>query len=604
MPAVFARTGCGGNKMQMHSCLLCSFIALALSVTPAFGQAQIGSLLFGTVTDAHGAAVPGARVMFTVPATGATRSVVTGEDGRYLFQQILAGVYDITVSKEGFKTARQSGIEVRVNESVRADIPIEVGAVTATIEVQATAALTNTYTAQLSTTVDMRRVQDLPLNGRDVTSLSLLVAGATIDTTSTSFYGTSSGFSVTAPMINGNRDQDNVYMLDGVSNQYQNRRVSNIYPNPDAIQEFTMNTAQYSAEYGGSPGAQLSARTRSGTNSLHGTLFEFVRNGDLNARNEFDRTGQNDGLRRNQYGWAVGGPVYIPKIFDGRNKFFWFNSVQKTPIRQANQPGFTQSWTAKEKAGDFTEHLTGKTMTVPSPACNGSTLTVDTGTIFDPSTANSQCGSKGLPFSGNIIPANRLDPVAQNILNNHTPTSPFLGAQLPYSIPALSNEYQVINKFDYLFHSHAIMARYIQGRNAGQSFSDPTGKNMLWGTNPNTGGAINISKTVAATDTWVVSPSTVVTGGFIYLSNPWSVSPWPYQLTWADVGSQIPVDTKPSNPNTICREFIFQVPTVASIRSWDQCGARHNYVWTTNGAVRWVHGKHEVSVGTDIGKEY
>jgi hypothetical protein len=143
--------------MQTHWRVLCSFIVLASSVTAAFGQAQIGSLLFGTVTDAHGAAVPGARVTFTVPATGAFRSVVTAEDGRYLFQQILAGVYDISVTKEGFKTARQSGIEVRVNESVRADIPIKVGAVTATIEVQATAALTDTYTAQLSTTVEMRR---------------------------------------------------------------------------------------------------------------------------------------------------------------------------------------------------------------------------------------------------------------------------------------------------------------------------------------------------------------------------------------------------------------------------------------------------------------
>src|SRR5262249_17566728 len=357
-------------------------------------------------TDAHGAVVPGASVTYLQPETGATRSVRTGSDGAYVFQQIAAGVYDLTVNAAGFKVAKQSGIEVRVNESVRMNVELVVGSVDTTIEVKARAELTNTYSSQLSETIDARRGQNLPLNARDVTSLSLLVAGAVIDTTSTSFYGTSSGFSVTAPIVNGNRDQDNAFMLDGVSNQYQNRRVSNMYPNPDAIEEFTMNTSQYSAEYGGGgPGGQLSARTKSGTNSLHGSLFEFVRNGYFNARNEFDRKGQNDGLRRNQYGWAVGGPVYIPKIFDGRNKFFWFNSVQRTPIRQANQPGFTQSWTAKEKAGDFTEHLTGKTMTVASPLCNGSTLTVDTGTVFDPSTANSQCGSKGSPFIGNIIPA-------------------------------------------------------------------------------------------------------------------------------------------------------------------------------------------------------
>src|SRR5207247_2918501 len=214
--------------------------------------------------------LPEAKVTVTMPATGANRSVTTADDGSFVFPPLQAGIYDITVSKEGFKTAKQTDIEVRVNESVRANIQIEVGSVATTVEVKARAELTNTYTAQLSQTIDSRRVQDLPLNGRDVTSLALLAAGANIDTTSTSFYGTSSGFALTSPIVNGNRNQDNIFMLDGVSNQYQNRRVANMYPNPDAIEEFTMNTAQYSAEYGGSPGAQMSARTKSGTNSLHG----------------------------------------------------------------------------------------------------------------------------------------------------------------------------------------------------------------------------------------------------------------------------------------------------------------------------------------------
>src|SRR5205085_10341907 len=115
--------------MKAQVRLLCAFLAMLASATIAFGQAQIGSLLFGTVMAAHGAAVPGAKVTFIIPATGVSRSVVTGEDGRYLFQQILAGTYDITVTREGFKTSRQSGIEVRVNETVRADIPVEVGSV-------------------------------------------------------------------------------------------------------------------------------------------------------------------------------------------------------------------------------------------------------------------------------------------------------------------------------------------------------------------------------------------------------------------------------------------------------------------------------------------
>src|SRR5712691_890008 len=227
------------------------FFVFLICTSLAFGQAQIGSLLFGTVTDAHGAVIPGATVTYTNPATGATRTVKTGPDGAYVFQQIPAGVYDLTVSAAGFKVAKQSGVEVRVNESARTNVQLVVGSVDTTIEVKARAELTNTYSSQLSETIDSRRVQDLPLNGRDVTSLSLLVAGAVIDTTSTSFYGTSSGFAATAPIVNGNRNQDNAFMLDGVSNQYQQRRVANMYPNPDAIEEFTMSTSQYSAEYGG-----------------------------------------------------------------------------------------------------------------------------------------------------------------------------------------------------------------------------------------------------------------------------------------------------------------------------------------------------------------
>jgi len=169
--------------------LLGASLTLIVLAVIVYGQAQIGSLLFGTFTHAHGAVIPGAILTYTVPATGASRTVVSAEYGTFVFQQILAGAYELTVSKEGFQTARRSGIQVRVYETDRVDIKLEVGSVTSAVEVQAVTPLANTYSALLSTTVDARRVQDLPLNGRDVTSLALLVAGANVDTTSTAFCG-------------------------------------------------------------------------------------------------------------------------------------------------------------------------------------------------------------------------------------------------------------------------------------------------------------------------------------------------------------------------------------------------------------------------------
>src|SRR5689334_4486813 len=226
--------------------LFLAFCALAPQY--AFGQAEIGARLFGAITDASGDAIPNVEVKITASATGLARVVVTAQDGIYVAPQIPAGAYEIEAVKPGFVTEHITGIVVRTNESVRRNIQLSIGAVTTKIEVSGAAELTNVYSAQLSQTMDSRRVQDLPLNGRDVTQLSLIVAGATVVDTSTAFYQGTSGFTTTHAIINGNRSQDNVYMLDGMTNMYMERKSSNLYPNPDAIEEFTLNTSQYSAE--------------------------------------------------------------------------------------------------------------------------------------------------------------------------------------------------------------------------------------------------------------------------------------------------------------------------------------------------------------------
>ena len=366
------------------------------------------------------------------------------------------------------------------------------------------------------------------------------------------------------------------------------RRVSNIYPNPDAVEEFTLNTAQYSAEMGGNPGAQLSAVTKKGTNQIHGAVFEFVRNGRFNARNPFDTRGQDDGLKRNQYGWAIGGPVYIPGVFDGRNKLFWMNSYQSTPIRKPGSPGFHQSWTALEKSGDFSEHLTGQMGAVPSPGCDGSTIMADTGAIFDPSTANTACGSLGLPYPNNTMPASRVDPVMGSILSKHTPDSPFVGALIPHFIPAAQDQYQWVNRFDAILGSHSLMGRFIYGNKFGGAFNDSN--DALWNVGINNGGNTTEAKTWAVTDTWTVSPNMLVTGGFGFLRNPFALTPHPFLTSWSAHGSDIQNDPG-------CQDLNFGVSGRNGIRIWDRCASKDTHSWEINSAVKWIRGKHDIAIG-------
>ena len=560
-----------------------------------FAQATAGSSLFGTVTDPGGAPIPEAVVKITATTTSAVRTVTTNNEGNWVAPQMLAGTYSIEVTKQGFNLARTSGIVLQTNETVRRNFQLEVGSVTTTVDVNASAELTNTYTAQLSQTVDQRRVVELPLNGRDVTQLSLIVAGATVTDASTAFYAGTSGFDTTTAVINGNRTQSNTYMLDGMGNQFMERRVANIYPNPDAVEEFTLNTSQYSAEMGGNPGGQLSAVTKKGTNQLHGSLFEFVRNGVFNARNAFDTRGKNDGLKRNQYGWAVGGPVYIPKLFDGRNRLFWMNSYQNTPVRLPGTPGFHQSWTRKEKDGDFSEWLTGKTQQVPSPSCNGSSQTVDAGTIFDPLTANKACGSLGTPFPNNQIPKTRLDPIMGKLLAEHTPDSPRLGYLIPHFIPAGTNQWQIVNRGDAILGKHSIMGRYLYGKKFGASFNDA--KDLLWNVGINDGGNTTEALSWAVTDTWTVSPTLLVTGGFGFLKNPFALTPHPYLTSWSAQGSDVKNDPG-------CQDLNFSVAGRDGIRIWDRCNAKDTHSWEINSAVKWVRGQHDIAIGGVYSKHW
>ena len=360
----------------------------------------------GRVTDPTGAVIPGTKITVTNEATGVSRTVETNETGYYTVPLLPPGQYRIDVEQEGFKPVTRTGIVLEVDQRAEINFTLEIGAITEQVEVTAAAMQLNTVDASQGQVIENQRIVDLPLNGRNYNQLALLSAG-TVQPVGGRYGGFSSG---------GMRTTQNNFILDGVDNNGvelagAQRRSEMVQPSIDAIQEFKVQTNAYAAEYGRAMGSVINVTTKSGTNELHGTLFEFLRNEKLDAKNFFDPADKpKPPFKRNQYGFSLGGPLYIPKLIDGRNKLFWFGDYEGTRIRESRTATSTIP-TMKMRQGDFSELLAEKGKK-----------------IIDPLT--------GKPFPGNIIPQDRLDPLALKLINLYPePQKPGLAANFVYQSP-------------------------------------------------------------------------------------------------------------------------------------------------------------------------
>jgi hypothetical protein len=338
-----------GDFMQGGFTKLVSAVLLAVST--AFTQtAQIT----GRVTDESGAVIPGAAIIVVNVATGQDRHASTNQDGYFTVPLLLPGEYKVMVEQKGFKPIARSGVVLEVDQRAELNFVLQVGSVTEQIEVSAAVSLLNTVEGSQGQVIENRRIVELPLNGRNYEELALLSAGAVQPLDSARFGGFSSG---------GMRDTQNNFILDGVDNNPielagAQRRSEMVQPSIDAIQEFKVQTNAYSAEYGRAMGAVVNVSTKGGTNDLHGSAFEFVRNEKLDAKNFFDPPDRpKPPFKRNQYGFSVGGPVWIPKVFNGKNKVFFFGDYEGTKIRQSSTTSSTLP-TLRMRSGDFSELLT------------------------------------------------------------------------------------------------------------------------------------------------------------------------------------------------------------------------------------------------------
>ncbi len=294
-----------------------------------YGQIATTTSLVGTVTDSTGKVIPSAKITAVETGTGDTHITQTNEQGYYLIEFVRVGTYNITVEQPGFQKVTKAGIQVDINQTVRTDFALQVGAVTQSVTVEAAATAIKTDDATVSDVIASRAVAELPLSFRDPMELAVTIPTVTLN--SNSLTGVPPGERFNGA---GAREVDNAMSLDGIS--ILNNLVSSTPTRPmvEAIQEVEVQTGTYSAQYGSYMGVHINSITKSGTNDIHGNLVEFVENNKLDARNFFtlptaaNPNGIVPPLHQNKFGVEFDGPVYIPKLYNGKDKTFFMASYE------------------------------------------------------------------------------------------------------------------------------------------------------------------------------------------------------------------------------------------------------------------------------------
>ncbi len=334
------------KKIEILGFLTCLF----LFVLPAAGQLSSTTSLVGTVTDTSGAIVPNVAITAVNVATRDTYHAVTNSSGDYTFPFVHIGTYTITATAKGFQRATHTGIIVETNQTVRTDFTLQVGQVSQTVTVTGGAPPIKTDDASVSQIINHEQIADLPLNGRDPLELAITTPGVIAGLKGSNGVPPGEDF-----IGAGAREIQNEVTLDGVSLMNNLITTTNFRPSLAAMQEFQIQTGTYSAQYGGYMGVHMNLVTKSGTNQVHGSAFEYVRNDAFDARTFFESpTAPKIPFRRNQFGGDFGGPLVIPKVYNGKNKTFFF--VDYEGLRQVQSTAALDTvLTPKMRTGDFSE---------------------------------------------------------------------------------------------------------------------------------------------------------------------------------------------------------------------------------------------------------
>ncbi len=523
-------------------------LALVLGLFVGHAYAQEAGQINGVVADNSGGVIPGVTVFAVESGTGISRDTITGANGRYSFPSLRPTTYEIRAELAGFRTQRRTDVVLQANQNLTMNITLELGDLSETVTVAGEAATVDVTTATIAEVVDSKRIVELPLNGRDAARLSMLVSGMVVTS-----VDQESGKTIPGALrlsTNGTESRQASFRLDGTNHTDSYFQQNQPFPFPDALQEFSIQTSNYSAAQGASAGAVVNAVTRSGTNNLHGGVFGYARDRTFNSKNFF--LPERDFLKRKQFGGYAGGPIM-------RNKLFFFAGWQGTTIQNVGGTLNQTIPTTAMRAGDFSG--------VPIQ-------------LVDPVTR--------VPFAGNQIPVSRFDPAAVNVMKNMPNVAGGNGAlvQVPRRIGQDDN--QIILKVDNQVNdNNQVSARYFFDHFT----NDPTFNegNLLSYRNPTLGSRQRIQNIVGS---WQRTMTPTLLNEFRFGFNKFASSRYPPTgvPSMRDLGVRLPI--YPTDPS------ISEIQAVGFFNIGDNLFAtfpRHGI--EINDRVNWAKGRHQVQFG-------
>ena len=522
------------------------FVSPVFLALCAYAQSAPTTTLSGTVTDPTGAVVPAASLELTNEATHWTHKITSDAQGRFQFTLVPPGVYDLSAAASGFTGVRQEGIRLDADVPATLHVALSVASTATSITIEADAPMVDAQSGTVRQVVGEEYIQDLPLQGRNAATLVYMAPGTVLG------KGIDSGTYATntdtiAVSANGAMGDQVNYKLDGSSHTDNLNNLNAGFPNPDALSQFTVETNNFDARYGGSGGAVVNIVTKAGTNQIHGSAFDYLRNGDLNARNFF--APQQDAIKRNQFGGTIGGPIK-------RDKLFYFGSWQRTILSNVTYGNTAFVPTGPERTGDFTGQKA----------------------IKDP--------TSGQNYANNMIPQAQLSPIALAMMP-HIPTSADPTGKLLYAQPSSNDNQQFLGKIDYNAGAHQVNASIFRIHYTDPGWNgDGTLLNYKIGQDQTT-------HSFKAGDTWSITPNFVNSLNFAGLIlNSVQTRTAPFSIF--DFGNI--AATKPAS------QFQETGITVTSFSGWGSGGTQPPGTWVRDNfeisdILTGVHGAHSFHIG-------
>jgi hypothetical protein len=541
--------------------LLLALICTGLTAADARAQITTATIV-GTITDEGGLALPGTTVTGRNVDTGFIRTVPTDEVGAYRLEFLPIGRYNVEISLAGFKTVTRSGLVLNVNDTVKVDVTLQIGGVSETITVEGEAPVVNTATADISKTVEAKQIETLPLVDRNVYTLLDITPGVQsnnngVASASSTTSNLSLGYPEQRTLINGGADGGTGsvnYYLDGGINMTALRNTGNILPNPDAIQEFKVQTNSYNAEYGRFSSGIINVITKTGTNKYRGSLFEYTRDGDLNAK-EWGSTQDRPPLKRNQFGATAGGPI-------AKDRAFFFASY--SGLRQKTQTFLNNAIvpTELERRGDFSA-----SRTIPT----------------DPAT--------GQPFACNgvvgVICPDRIDPVASRIIKDYIPLSNVAGGIWQGYVASPYNTNEALLKIDHQLNAtHRFSGSYFW--TAGENDVHAGSGNLPWALYHFNWRQHNLN----LSDTWVVSQNKINQLWFSFNRNFGGRLNLP-EKSLTDLGSAFILQGAPALPQITVSGYF----TLTNAIGGPEAGGDF---YSLRDVFSWTRAKHSIKLGGEL----